>query len=91
VVGVTAATACEVCGGRRWLRIDPDGDHSRAYIERCDSCTDYHRFDDMDAVVLAGVQTGYPTATDLESAHDTPYLVGADPDDDEDALLAHMH
>lgn len=91
-----ALLVCPSCDGRGWDRLDPEGDHTRAWIEACIVCG--HFSDDEDAAEAAARATGtsfgcaVPPARDdytaaererlrpLEPGPHHAYLIGVDPD-----------
>lgn len=57
IASLRDAEPCD-CDGRGWLRMATDGDHSHAWIERCDDCARYA--DDYEAAAYASEDTGRP-------------------------------
>jgi hypothetical protein len=78
--GQATHVSCDTCGDLKWLVTAPDGDDTRAWIERCDDCTGAGDTTDEDAAGRAAEQLAATVAT----AHphgDThagprPYLAG---------------
>lgn len=63
-----ARLVCLVCDGRGWLRQDPDGDETLAWVERCGACQHFEC--DDEAAVAASEATGFPLAHGVPPARD---------------------